>query len=123
MREGCLMHSAPPSFGDLLKRYRIKADLTQEELAERAGLSTRAIMYLERGTRSPYRDTLRRLGQALGLTPQEQDALTAAAQPPESPTAVDPTAPARYELPVPSTSLIGREAEVAAAMALLHQED
>ena len=39
-------------FGDLLRRYRTAAGLTQEELAERAGLSTRGISDLERGARS-----------------------------------------------------------------------
>ena len=36
------------SFGDLLRGYRVAAGVTQEELAERAGLSVRAISDLER---------------------------------------------------------------------------
>lgn len=56
------------SFGALLRRYRITAGLTQEELAAQAGLSARAITYLERGVRRfPYSDTVERLGQALQL--------------------------------------------------------
>jgi DNA-binding XRE family transcriptional regulator len=38
-------------FGTLLRRYRLAAGLTQEELAERARLSVRAITDLERGAR------------------------------------------------------------------------
>lgn len=39
------------SFGELLRRYREVADLTQEALAERAHLSVRGISDLERGAR------------------------------------------------------------------------
>ncbi len=35
-------------FGDLLRRFRLAAGLTQEELAERAQISPRAISDLER---------------------------------------------------------------------------
>jgi transcriptional regulator with XRE-family HTH domain len=42
--------------------------LSQQELAERSGLSVRAISDLERGrTRFPYQDSLARLAGALGL--------------------------------------------------------
>ena len=55
----------PSSFGELLKRYRTAAGLTQEELAERAGLSARGVQDLERGTRrSPHPGTARRLAEA-----------------------------------------------------------
>jgi transcriptional regulator GlxA family with amidase domain len=37
-------------FGDLLRRHRRAADLTQEELAERANISQRTVSDLERGT-------------------------------------------------------------------------
>jgi transcriptional regulator with XRE-family HTH domain len=38
-----------PSFGSLLKEYRVAQRLSQEALAERAGLSREAISLLERG--------------------------------------------------------------------------
>jgi tetratricopeptide (TPR) repeat protein/transcriptional regulator with XRE-family HTH domain len=63
-------------FGDLLRRYRIEANLTQQALAVRAHLSVQAIGMLERGTRrSPRRDTVVRLSRALGLGPPQAEAL------------------------------------------------
>lgn len=67
-----------PPFGDLLKDYRLDAGLTQEELAERAGLSSDAVSTLERGSRRhPHRDTVRLLAEALRLTPPERAILEA----------------------------------------------
>ncbi|GAC1394914.1 MAG: tetratricopeptide repeat protein [Chloroflexota bacterium] len=110
----------PPhrALGDLLRRYREQAGLTQEDLAERAEMSVRALIYLERGLHRPYPDTLRRLAAALALTPEERAAVQAAAQPVSSAGVPPPSS-----LPVPLTPLIGREREVAAAAALLHQDD
>jgi DNA-binding XRE family transcriptional regulator len=59
------------SFGTLLKRLHEAAGLTQEELASRAGLTTKAIGALERGDgRRPYPHTVRSLADALGLSPK-----------------------------------------------------
>src|SRR2546423_9546950 len=56
------------TFGDLLRSHRLAAGLTQEALAEQAGLSARGIADLERGVRRlPYPQTVQRLVQALGL--------------------------------------------------------
>ncbi len=64
------------SFGGLLRRHRLAAGLTQDELAARAGVSPRSISEIERGTaHRPRRDTLRLLVEALGLAPQEREAL------------------------------------------------
>jgi DNA-binding XRE family transcriptional regulator len=69
----------PGSFGDLLRRHRLAVGLTQEELAEQAGLSARGIADLERGARTrPYPATLQRLVQALGLPEAAVTALHAA---------------------------------------------
>jgi len=46
-----LAENGPGSFGALLQWYRTAAGLTQEELAERAGLSRRGVSDLERGSR------------------------------------------------------------------------
>lgn len=54
--------------GSWLRLQREAAGLTQEELAERAGLSVRAISNLERDrTRKPHPDSLRRIVRSLGL--------------------------------------------------------
>ncbi|HEX9339260.1 MAG TPA: tetratricopeptide repeat protein [Pseudonocardiaceae bacterium] len=56
------------AFGDWLRRERRRAGLTQEDLAERSGLSVRAISDLERGrTRKPYPSSVQLLTTALGL--------------------------------------------------------
>jgi tetratricopeptide (TPR) repeat protein/transcriptional regulator with XRE-family HTH domain len=59
--------SSPEGFGALLKHWRIAAGLTQEELAEHAGLSARGISDLERGLHLPQRATTRLLATSLGL--------------------------------------------------------
>ncbi len=59
-------------FGALLRRYRLKAGLTQEALAERAGVSVRNVQNLERGENRPLPDTARRLASALELNASRQ---------------------------------------------------
>jgi tetratricopeptide (TPR) repeat protein/transcriptional regulator with XRE-family HTH domain len=55
--------------GGLLRELRVAARLTQEELAEAAGLSPRTVSDLERGvSRRAHRDTARLLADALHLT-------------------------------------------------------
>src|SRR5215813_12870665 len=68
-------------FGALLRRYRIDAGLTQAALAERAGLSVRAVQHLEAGRGQPYQDTARRLADALPLDDTAREALLAASEP------------------------------------------
>jgi transcriptional regulator with XRE-family HTH domain len=71
----------PSGFGELLRRHRVAAGLTQEVLAERAGVSVRTVSDLERGiNRSPRKDTLALLAAALGLAPSERVALETAAR-------------------------------------------
>lgn len=71
----------PTSFGALLKHYRRDRHLTQEALAELAGLSTNAINSLERGVRQrPYPDTVARLAEALRLSLEERASLEMAAR-------------------------------------------
>jgi len=70
----------PPDFGAVLRCQRVAAGLTQEALAERAGLSPRGVQDLERGVnRAPRRDTLELLADALGLDPAGRAAFAAAA--------------------------------------------
>src|SRR2546427_1901000 len=70
-----------PLFGELLRRYRLAAGLTQEALARQAGLSARGIADLERGARrSPYPDTIQRLADALLLDATQRASLGTAAR-------------------------------------------
>jgi pimeloyl-ACP methyl ester carboxylesterase/transcriptional regulator with XRE-family HTH domain len=68
------------TFGELLRRHRLGCGWTQNELAERAGLSTRAISDLERGANEgPRLVTVRLLIEALGLGAEDAAALRSAA--------------------------------------------
>jgi non-specific serine/threonine protein kinase len=69
------------SFASLLRQHRLTHGLTQEELAERAGVSARAISDLERGLkRAPRASTVRLLADALQLGTDQAAALLEAAQ-------------------------------------------
>src|SRR5436305_10799319 len=67
-------------FGAVLRQYRRAAGLTQEALAERAGITAQAISALERGIRRrPHPSTVRLLAAALRLHVQDRTAFEAAA--------------------------------------------
>src|SRR5215831_12030634 len=94
--------ASTPGFGALLRRYRLEAGLSQEELAERAGMSSKAIGALERGDRQrPYPATVRRLADALGLAGEAHVALLATV-PPRGP-ARERQAEATAEAPAEAT--------------------
>ncbi len=54
-----------------LRRLRQAQDLTQEELADRAGLSARYIGAVERGDASARITIVGRIAEALGVEPAE----------------------------------------------------
>jgi predicted ATPase/DNA-binding XRE family transcriptional regulator len=118
------MNDGSEPFGEVLRRLRSAAALSQESLAERAGLSRNGISDLERGARlTPRLETVRLLAEALTLGDTDRMALLAAARPAlqrigpsAASTAAAPT------LPPALTRLIGREDEVAALRATLHDE-
>jgi transcriptional regulator with XRE-family HTH domain len=67
-RRGEAVAEQPVPFAGLLRGLRAKAGLTQEELAEAAGLTSRVISDLERGMVAiPHKDTVRLLAEALQL--------------------------------------------------------
>jgi tetratricopeptide (TPR) repeat protein/DNA-binding XRE family transcriptional regulator len=69
------------SFADLLRQLRAGARLTQEELAEAAGVSPRSVSDLERGiNRTARKDTALLLADALSLTGQVRVLFVAAAR-------------------------------------------
>lgn len=109
---------AAPRFGELLRHHRAGLGLTQEELAERSGLSVRAIRNLELGrTERPQPQTVRLLASALELAHAEYDELRTVARrtplpgeritPPGSGTTVDGNV--RCELPLDQPALLGRD--------------
>jgi predicted ATPase/transcriptional regulator with XRE-family HTH domain len=106
-----------------VRSWRLRAGLTQEALAERAGLAAGAVQALERGVRrAPYPHTLAALADALGLTPEERAALVAAAPPRAAAAkraAPDPAHLPPSNVPAPRTPLIGRADELAGLGALL----
>jgi non-specific serine/threonine protein kinase len=107
-------------FDVVLREQRRRAGLTQEALAERAGISVRSIQALESGDNQPQRDTARRLVLALGLLDEDRTRFEAAATgaarwrlsaaPSDAPT---------HNLPLELTSFVGRVAEMAAVRTLL----
>jgi tetratricopeptide (TPR) repeat protein/transcriptional regulator with XRE-family HTH domain len=64
-----MMAAEPPGgFAGVLRELRAGAGLTQQELADAAGVSPRTVSDLERGVAAmPQRETVRRLGDALSL--------------------------------------------------------
>lgn len=66
---GAVTDESARDFGGLLRQLRVEVRLTQEELAEAAGLSPRTVSDLERGVnRTAHKDTAGLLAEALGLT-------------------------------------------------------
>jgi predicted ATPase/DNA-binding CsgD family transcriptional regulator/transcriptional regulator with XRE-family HTH domain len=127
---GCrITETATDRFGPLLRRLRLVAALSQEELAERSGLSARGISALETGYRAtPRPETVRLLADALGLDAAARAELVAAARPEvTNPADARPRAVSiggqPLPLPVPPTRLVGREQEVAALCARLRREE
>jgi predicted ATPase/transcriptional regulator with XRE-family HTH domain len=111
------------SFGNLLRRYRTAAGLTQDELAERSELSVRGLRYLERDLRRPYRDTVQRLADALCLAPPERATFTTAARTGATVPQSEAGAARTISVPIPSGPLIGRESELRAVVDLLRRDD
>src|SRR5690349_2449436 len=113
------------SFGALLRQLRLAEGLTQEVLAERAGVAERTIQALERNAARPRRGTLRRLIAVLEPSPGARAQLEAVTPSPrrgnasKSGTHQRPQPPERGtagvfsagQLPVLRSRLIGRERE------------
>jgi transcriptional regulator with XRE-family HTH domain/tetratricopeptide (TPR) repeat protein len=113
-------------FGSLVRRYRRDAELTQEVLAERAGVSSRVIRKIESGSQQrPRRDTVQLLLEALAVPEDELPAFWAAASQgwfavPETGAGRSAAEPTGQQLPtggfagsLPVGRMVGREAELA----------
>ncbi|SUO95685.1 helix-turn-helix domain-containing protein [Streptomyces griseus] len=106
------------SFAELLKRHRGRRGLTQQQLADFATLSVRAIRDLESGrVRRPRRESVGLLADALRLSDPERQQLHAAGGSPADlrdalpglPASAPPDPP---DPPAPPGALVGREAEL-----------
>jgi tetratricopeptide (TPR) repeat protein/transcriptional regulator with XRE-family HTH domain len=119
-------------FGGLLRRHRLASGLSQEELAERSGLTARAIADMERGrTARPRRHSVRALADALELAEAERTLLERASRPatrgqPEAhpPQSRRPTGEGAWEgvprqLPAAVGCFTGRVGELAALTRML----
>ena len=115
------MDTTPVSFGEWVKHRRRTLDLTQKELAHRAGCSLTALQKIERDERRPSRQLAGRLIDFLEVPPEQRPLLLKIARGermmeafPSTPQPVWrsqlESIPAR--LPVPSTPLVGREKEL-----------
>lgn len=124
---------APLFFGEWLKRRRQSLDLTQAELAERAGCSVFALRKIETGERRPSKQLAGLLADALQVPPEQTAAFVAAARGetgcerlllPGQAAAVDapsplPPASPLHNWPSRPTPLVGREHELASLGRLL----
>jgi predicted ATPase/DNA-binding XRE family transcriptional regulator len=115
------------SFAGLLRQLRAEARLTQEELAAAAGVGTRSVSDLERGTHATaHKDTALLLADALSLAGPVRVLFVAAARG-KAPAAEVLAArrgvpsPARHNVPAPLTSFLGREGDLARLDGLLGQ--
>jgi predicted ATPase/transcriptional regulator with XRE-family HTH domain len=103
--------------GASLKSLRIAAGLTQEELAEQAGVSARTVSDVERGLRDVvHLDTARRLASALRLQDEARRWFEALAR---GRSMGDVPRTKGGELPAVPTPLLGRSAELERITALL----
>ena len=118
------------AFRDLLRHARRDAGLTQEELAERAGVSARTISDLERGVaRAPRQDTCAMLISALDLSSADRmewervRRRLATRRLSNSARAASQTLQTSPHLPSPLTRFIGREREITDVAGLLRHPD
>jgi tetratricopeptide (TPR) repeat protein/transcriptional regulator with XRE-family HTH domain len=101
-------------FGALLRELRTRARLTQEELADVAGISERAVSGLERGvTTTPQKETVRLLADGLQLIGPERERFeTAARGRPLEIVSQAAAAEAMRSLPRDVASFTGRQREL-----------
>lgn len=111
--------SGATAFSDLLREFRIRAGLSQSDLAEKAQISPAAVSALERGIRrAPYQSTLSLLAKALNLSSEESSALRNARQAGRSKPA---QAEVRHNLQTERTTFVGRDTDIAELIRLLAQ--
>ncbi|NWG08015.1 MAG: tetratricopeptide repeat protein [Chloroflexi bacterium] len=116
---------SPASFGEWIKSRRKALDLTQDELAQRAGCSVFALRKIESGERRPSKQLAAFLADALQISNDEKPTFIRVARgeltlgrlrtsQPDSRPASSPSKPAPHHLPLPPSPLLGRAPELAA---------
>jgi transcriptional regulator with XRE-family HTH domain/tetratricopeptide (TPR) repeat protein len=123
---GAGLASGEVAFGQLLRRYRLAAGLTQEELGELAGLSARAVADMERGrTGRPRRRSVDALAEALALAFPQRTLLTQASRSGAACAAElcldGPGRPTPRQLPAAPPHFAGRAVELDSLTGLLEQ--
>ena len=127
----------PAYFGEWLKRRRKELDLTQAELAQRAGCSLPALRKIESGVRRPSKQLAGLLAKSLEIPSEEQTTFIRVARGelnierlrvPSSFHAADYSidqepSDSRINLPLQPTPFFGRESELAALGKLLANPD
>jgi len=109
------------TLADLVRHYRSVARLSQEEMAERAGVSARTVSDIECGVaRSPRAVTLSLLAEALALDAPAKQRLYASVR--RGPANPEPPRVAPLKLPPGPVRLIGRADDLRAARARILEE-
>jgi transcriptional regulator with XRE-family HTH domain len=130
-RESGERKSADVSFGRWLQRRRKALDITQAELGKRVGYASVTIHKIETDQLRPSREMASRLADELAIPSGERSRFLAFARqtvdaPPSVPLPGLPEHPgstrAPYNVPVPSTRLLGREKEVRTVCTALRGE-
>jgi tetratricopeptide (TPR) repeat protein/transcriptional regulator with XRE-family HTH domain len=119
---GATHSPAPCYFGALLRRHRLALGLSQEELADRSGLSVRAIANMERGrTTRPHRHSVQSLADALGLPEPERLQFDKVSRLPGTDLDAEPAQPrpGPHQLPAAVAGFIGRAVELEALSRIL----
>jgi predicted ATPase/transcriptional regulator with XRE-family HTH domain len=124
----------PGFFGEWVKKRRKALDLTQEELAQRAGCSVFALRKIESGERRPSKQLAELLAESLQLLSEEKQTFIRVARGETSLErlhlpSLEPfyaslsdrqPAPVTNRIPIQFTSLVGRDSELAAMAKLLN---
>lgn len=120
----------PGSFGEWLKQRRRTLELTQDELAQRAGCSIFALRKIESGERRPSKQLAGLLAIALEIPEADRPTFIRVARgdlnlgrlrtPDPSPAFPPRPKPAPDTLPVHITPLLGRDSELAAMKRLFN---
>jgi transcriptional regulator with XRE-family HTH domain len=104
------------AFGELLRRHRLAAGFSQEELAERANLSTAAVSALERGLRrAPHQASVELLAGALHLSKPDHAELQAVTARGRLRAGTSASAAATNNIPIRLSSFIGHATASAAS--------